>query len=492
MWPQPRGLLGALLLLLLHLSCNAQAGQGQGHGQGGDAHCSWLSPQTCGPSVTTPVLGLVFLHMRKSGGTHILHFLSEWLRSHGCFDGMVKKTDIEGVENMNGGRISHRKFQTLEYAYREGHSTCPYIDIYHNEYRCLSGDVVLGFPSAEQLRNNLHTNFKMLTVLRDPIERIGSQFLHTPECYGRRHVLQTVERLCGTRKWLGHCRSDESRGGARSELCKCIYNTTALAFENLKQNESVWFDWFLRSEQGFLEQHVDNYYVKRLGSVPVIKDRPRYYNMIENQKCMKQPSNCSMKPDVFMLQKMSSFHECIGKPPTEKRYTDQEALATSKELLKDHFYFLIMEYFQDMDSNKRILSALLNDESVAGMVEQGKWSRDQKASRGGQLQIFNKVKQTPPHIARGAAVSKKHIWQTAKNLKEAYFSAPSSRLSASLNVNLEIGEYQKLMPASVVEYVMKHNQEDYELYHFARRLYRERYSTDYTVRGSSSSADKSK
>ena len=427
-------------------------------GFGGEADnaskCSWLNPKSCSTqaAASTPVLGLVFLHMRKAGGTHILHFLSEWLRSRGCLDRMGKQTDIEGHENVVAGRISHRIPYTSDIAYRDdgGLTSCPHVHIFHNEYYCLSGDMVLNYPPMKELENK--KSYKLLTVLRDPIERIGSQFFHTPECYGRRHILETVLRECGTKKYLGHCRSDENRGIPRTALCSCIYNATKSALNFLQRNEAVWFDWLTKSEKGFMEQHIDNYYIKRLASVPSFEGRPRYVNLLRSNGCLRGGKCFSLEP-FTMLEHSTGFHPCLESGPTGTRYDDERALIIAKQLLKDHFHFFITEFYDSKSTIKNIVTSVLDDPSAALLVERGKWSQNSASSRNGQIKLLNKE----------AGNSSQNSW--------------SDLASHKLNSHVSSGRYRLLMPDRVARYIMEQNTEDYELYNYARQLYQDRYGT---------------
>lgn len=418
-----------------------------------------MSPDACDVSSQSPILGLVFLHNRKSGGTHVLHFLSQWLRKYGCLDGFDEKTDVEGFENINGGMIYRRTPPVGVIKNREGRAKCPFVEMYHNEFYCISGDMIINYPASDQLN---HTKLRFLTTIRDPIERIGSQFFHTPVCYGRRHIIQTVHRTCGTmRKHLGACRIEEQRGFPQSDLCKCVILATKLAFENLKQNESVWFDWLLHSEQGFLEQHMNNYYIKRLASVRLQENRPRHKNLVNSDKCLRGLHDCRVRSPHLMLQHTASFHPC---PITavDKPHLDKDALAVSKTLLQDHFYFFVMEFYEDKNSVKNVLNGIFDDNIVYNMVDKGEWSLDTKTSRMGHLSI---LASEISDITKNNGINKKQDHVANQHNPSAFTE------------KIEVGMYQRLMPEAVVQHIYEQNKEDYELYFFARRQYLRRFGS---------------
>lgn len=437
-----------LYALIISISCANAYGYG---------NCTWLNPVACHAAHEEPVLGLVFLHNRKSGGTHVLHFLSQWLRHYGCLSGYDKQSDIEGHENINGGILYRLTPPDGLRKNREGTAHCPFVEMYHNEFYCISGDMILKYPPANQLE---HTNLRFLTVIRDPIERIGSQFFHTPICYGRRHIMQAVNGQCKTtRKHIGACRNEETNGLPRSDLCRCVVDATKDAFENLRHNESVWFDWLLRSERGFREQHIDNYYVKRLGSVGMEKGRPRFRNLVNSNACLRGYPECdASKPPHIMLQHMASFHPCPAAPSTPGtfvEYNDKQALSIAKELLRDHFYFFVLDYFDDLASVKSVLKAIFADPSVEGMVDRGDWNMQPKTSRVGHLSML-------------AAEVSDMVANSKKNEHIAYRGGI-----------LNPGMYQRLMPRAVVQHIYDNNREDIELYIYARQVYEERFGQNH-------------
>lgn len=399
--------------------------------------CSWLHPSNCEATSEPlkPVLGLTFLHNRKSGGTHILHFLSEWLRQQGCLD---REEDLQGYENIERGHIlrgpDERHFKASQPV------PCPSIDYLHDEFRCFAGDLVA------EARDTQHAHkYKILTTFRDPIERIGSQFFHTEECYGRRHIIETVAQQCHTSYHAAACRNELRKKGRQHKSCPCIYTATAAAIENLKKNESVWFDWFLNSKRGLRDQYMPNYFVRRLASVDNSGAHERKSNHTLFQTCVRSPNDCKIDNTYSLLRYGSGFIGCLAKET--KHRDDVAALAIAKKLLPKSVHFLIMEHFGNVNSVKRALSDVIPGAVVETLISSGGWSRDTKTSRSGHL-----------HAVDPTAL------ENIQKLK--------------VHQNLEIGMYQKLMPLKVVEYLKQANKEDYELYRLACRIYEDRFLKD--------------
>ena len=131
-------------------------------------HGTGLSCQSCGwlqPSVNSkPAVALTFLHMRKSGGTNFLHTFKYWMQIHKCLEGMkVKSHGQFGIKS--GYYMQHKQSDVSD-------AMCPQVDLKHTEYFCYDID---SYQSLPPLAKRGHIPFRMLTILRHPIDRIISQ-----------------------------------------------------------------------------------------------------------------------------------------------------------------------------------------------------------------------------------------------------------------------------------------------------------------------------
>lgn len=288
---------------------------------------------------------------------------------------------------------------------------CPYVDIVHNEYSCTHGADMPLFPELRRDRNS-SMRFSMLTTLRDPIERLGSQAFYR---FGAgADVMHTVLRK--------HCPRGASPAGCRdrsdSALCKCIAAALAETLDILRVNETLWFQWIkkgLSDEKNFMgDSYTSNYYVKRIGRTTYPKSVTMYPPL---RKCIKGQAPCEKIGDVN-TKSVNDLGHRMHCPLT--RFNLTAALEAAKLLLRDHVDFIITERLHEPVVVDIFARVLFDD----------------------QFRLHQR------NISRENAG---HITKTTKS------------------------NYASFMPDSVLAYLKEENKYDIELYRYATQLFQERY-----------------
>mmetsp|Transcript_4886 Transcript_4886/g.7442 ORF Transcript_4886/g.7442 Transcript_4886/m.7442 type:complete len:413 (-) Transcript_4886:56-1294(-) len=293
-----------------------------------------------------PSLGLIYVHMRKAGGTAVLNLLQKWLYSKQCIPSILKRNRL--LHGFYEGNYKNKNSSAVETIAR-----CPNVDFRHNEFHCLSVDSpIRQLPS---LRERKHITFSIFTVFRDPIARLVSQAFYSGYGVGnqvRRSLIEACvpSDFSHTFKVSG-CSTNESV--AFPVICDCIADTTKQTISILRSNETIWFDWY--SRQSFGDGAMSNYYIKRLtnGYVSLVSAKGNAYSPSE---CFKHP-NSSCRGNL--LSTLGGSRKC------NRHLRDVErSLEDAKTLLRDHFEFLVLERFSEV-SSARALSRILREPSLS-------------------------------------------------------------------------------------------------------------------------------
>jgi hypothetical protein len=365
--------------------------------------CSWLNPEACNSS--KPVLGLVFIHMRKAGGTNIVNMLKKWMLVRGCAPNSIMKDGTYGIHGLRKGvPILFDEERERTYA-----SLCPDLDFSNNEYSCVDGRSMLRQPSPKY-----NHSFEIFTILRDPIERIGSQaFYRSGPGVSAMNIMRN--KRCG-KVAMKMCRLKP-----QLPACDCIVNTTHAVLAFLRDNDRVWLEWAMKANTDpneFMgDNYASNYYIRRL-----IKDSidTSQSNTDRRESCDETSNNCESY--FWRLQRLSHRIHCVLAPKGQPEAPIDiiEGLAIAKKLLENHIDFIITEQMNTPAAH-RVLRRVLHDPSY-----------DPPATK----------------VNAGAiAISRKKV------------------------------SYTEYMSPAVIEYFRRDNAQDIELYNFAVGLFEEREKT---------------
>lgn len=319
----------------------------------------WISIFSCfieaAANLNQVVNSIGFVHMRKAGGSQFVDIVESYMKMLECFGKEVYQP--VGAYGIQDGRVSD-KTGTM----------CPNISLAHVEFSCLDGQTLLD-SLDEHEGPRLNERFALVTVLRDPIERIGSQAFYGPRnTFGVREINKEVYRLCTTeRKRVP--RLDDARHFVKSNpksnftdfLSQCADQAVANTLERIRSNATMWRAWF-EGDVGFGDAYMPNYYIKRLSNLPMTR---RYYPVFQRSvECVRnltasvastssdvdsaaQVSFKSIrgeceKSDYLVMKELLSTTECKN-ARLESEFDPATALAVSKKLLDRHFTVLVLE-----------------------------------------------------------------------------------------------------------------------------------------------------
>jgi hypothetical protein len=406
---------------------------------------------------STPELQLGFIHMRKSGGTHINRIVTEFMIEHGCINA-TEKVSVRGIKNGIPIDMLDNRFRANYTA--DTVARCPNVNMVHEEFLSLDGKSYEDFPRRGERGDQ---SFTLLTTLRDPIERIGSQSFYGKYSVARTVLMEVINASsnpnCDYYKSIFREKNPSFNPLSESELCSkssqvlnngmrftacvCFQDSMNTTKDIIRTNETVWFRW-INNVVGYQDQYLSNYFIRRLVSrTSVLKGRDEL-NTLSSKKstrCIIQ-NNCQSTIRFNILQDVLLFEPGVGydevQASTFDKYDIKQALQISKYLLKYQFDFIIMEYFDQPRTTNAIKSALHNSLAppknfIGNNDNSGIFS-------------FSNVNNT------------KNPGHGFRRLNE---------LNYSRKRRLTFSRYKDTMPPSVLEFLEKDNAEDIELYKFA-------------------------
>lgn len=320
-------------------------------------------------------------------------------------------------------------------------SKCYSFDFIHEEFSCLNGQAMTKIIPRS---NRLHIPMKLFTIFRHPIERICAQAFYGENSVGYFVMSNIIRKNCfydeedNSNIQITHlinmCKSPkELKENSQSNLCKCLDNSYEETFRILKENETLWFEWF-NTSQHFNDGYMPNYHIKRLltGRSHQLSNSISILN-----NCLENISqNCT---GIELLRFSSPASRCLITPLPNYSI----ALNLAKNLLENHFEFLIMEKSND-PSTPYFFSNLLNEPNISLIIELRKLSR----SRPGIVTLIK-----------------------PQNLTTTTSTTSSSSSSSPSNLTFK---YQSILPQSVLDFLIKDNHEDLQLYNYATKLYHKR------------------
>ena len=340
------------------------------------------------------------------GGSQFVDIVESWMKTLECFGKEVHQS--VGAFGIQDGKVSEKTI-----------SNCPNISLAHVEYSCLDGAAMIESLDSHEGRR-LNENFTLVTVLRDPIERIGSQAFYGPRnTFGVREINHAVDELCSTSskrvKRLDDARhiiKTNPKNEVTDFLRTCSERAVSETLAKIRTNSSMWHAWF-QGDVGFGDSYMPNYYIKRLSALPMwSRERRKFDSSIG---CLKNITDnlhgeCE-KNNYLVMKELLASCEC-GSPRVHDIFNPAYALGISKELLDEHFVVLVLEHIKS------------HPEYFAEQLSQV-------------------LKQTPEEV-------------------DKVLQYPLARQNSGM-VHVE-SSYRELMPAEIVTHLEEENKEDILLY----------------------------
>jgi len=312
---------------------------------------------------------------------------------------------------------------------------CPFVNFKSSETLCWDMKKLQALPPRGQSRGS---PLSLFTILREPIERIGSQAFYSREVVGTKTIVQFIVDRCATNLSAAiniqtahdlyeKCKRQDIHISIKPtlEICLCIDQAYRLAIEELRSNESLWFQWFELSDSSandgwFLNFYKKNYFLERLfGGVSALNKAANNESFRSALRGLgKGCSDCN--PAVNVVYELSAMTACFL--PRRNLHSNpamtRDTLTLAKQLLRTHIDFIIMEKYGEYSSAGAIASVL-----------------------GAEQHVIAKISNVSHH-GRGK------------------FASTSS--------------YRDIMPQSVVKYLETENALDIEFYHYAVKVFEER------------------
>ena len=449
---------------------------------------------------TKPRLKMGFLHMRKSGGTHINHILSEFMYEHGC---MLTGKDVVveqkvGVRGIRGGVPLDMIDPKFHLNYTKHPLKCPDINYIHEEMMSFHGMYYLqmNVPVRGKRKDKA---FSLFTTIRDPIERIGSQAFYGKFSVARTTVNDVIRnsndsmcdyylKLQKTKQGFNPIAEAEicsaKNTGTRLVACNCFNKAMNETKEIIRTNETVWFNW-IKNVVGYQDEYMPNYFVKRLVATTSGAKYPKMFSrQFNHSRYCIITGNCTNEDQYDILSGIFQTTPGVGYDRShsddEQEYDVNIALNISKALLRNHFDFIIMDYFSEPRSTIALSRALHSSLYLSDRMKENDNSG-----------VFNPVSPNTTHAreyaqkvmlreSRMTSLSAKP--NTTIEAKPNDIKLPQRRLS-DIPLRSEHGKtesvpiipsrrrlsttYRREMPQSVLRYLEKDNAADIQLYKFA-------------------------
>jgi len=160
---------------------------------------------------------------------------------------------------------------------------CPHVSFKSIEGQCWDVNKIKALPPRHH-RNGVP--LILFTILRDPIERIGSQAFYSRNVVGIQTIVRLINQQCPAYLNMRppevsayqdafdsyeSCKRLENQHKLimpyDKQKCDCIFAAHESAIVELKSNASLWMEWFAYSTSQYSWYHnfyKKNYYVERL------------------------------------------------------------------------------------------------------------------------------------------------------------------------------------------------------------------------------------
>lgn len=381
-------------------------------------HCGWndeSTSRTVKNGIDAPSLGLIFVHLRKSGGTTFLHLVDKWTAKYGCpCHNVIKLPAHSGCAK-----------------------NCPLLDFYHIEYECLDG-----LRLTELMQKSLvshHPRLKYFTILRHPIDRIVSQVFYRR--FGQNTMVAIIKRKIFEQRNEKNrtafpCSTERNfHATANNPASRCYLSAFNEANSIISKDMRLWRDFFklFKFKYRYIsDEYHRNYYISRLtANLSPLKQRNISANVTH---CISDPTNCKFEStdpikskSINLIKEVVSPVLCRVGLPELPMSLDFQALEYAKALLKSLFHFVILD---DYGSDKSV-----------GIV----------ASVLGESNITFLKKIMSEHLNRKGHAERKCPLQIS-----------STR---------SFEDYSHLMPREAYDFIVQDNAADIALYEYAVNLY---------------------
>ena len=414
-----------------------------------------------------PIMKLGFLHMRKSGGTHFDTIINEFMMENYC----INKSERVGVRGIRDGvplDMLRKKNYTKP-------TKCPRVNYIHEETTCLEGLIAMRLPFRGHRED---ATFSLLTTLRDPIERIGSQAFYGANSIGHKILIEKIisnpSVNCGYFRNLsnkeknslnptslsGNCK--DLTKSDRDHKCACFRETMQSTMDIIKVNETIWFNW-IKTNVGYNDQYMSNYFVRRLvrrtSKIKPPNTLVKLFN--ESLDCLSFPFECKKKDQYEILKNTFPVYGLCSSI-NDPNYDIDEALKIAKYLLKFQFDFVIMEFFDQPRTLGALTKALNNPLNPSKSFMETK-------DNGGMVSSYDQSKDVKSKELNETFVKPSNSKNNSNS--DSIFnkrSPKARRLLSKKEVSVHHqSNYRSNMPASVISYLEKDNAADIELYKFA-------------------------
>ena len=199
-----------------------------------------------------------FVHLRKAGGTNWLAMLKAWMVGTGCIP--LNAVPFVGSYGIQQGRLNERC-----------KSHCPDFNLAHIEWGCVDGEAllrVLPDHSNSMSSKRLGDRYALAAVIRDPIERVGSQAFYGIGNFGPKLIRDSIRAACSTPERLvssvAQAKTDCKHNMIPQNMCGCARETYDTMIRNISTNSALWFNYFKKEMYG--DGYMSNYYIKRLNN----------------------------------------------------------------------------------------------------------------------------------------------------------------------------------------------------------------------------------
>ena len=311
-------------------------------------------------------------------------------------------------------------------------------------------------------------SFSFLTTIRDPIERIGSQAFYGSQSVGHimikemltssqhpscKRYTQMSEKdvsLINPTALSSNCGKDEH--SEKNVNCICFADTIVRAMENIRNNESIWFNW-IHNVVGFSDAYMPNYFIKRLvqhtGNVKnQISLASKFF---EGLPCTMNPGDCKIKDKYALLRSLFPTRGCMLQKDMSQ-YNITEALSLAKQVLQFQLDFIITEHFDDPRTVHALELSLQNGFSASSTFMQRK-------DNGGVMTSSERT----TYIMNGTVSTKAHNQSGGWKQQDVQNSGSIHRRRLKVNK----GSYRFDMPPAILKYLEQDNAADIEFYKFA-------------------------
>jgi hypothetical protein len=147
----------------------------------------------------------------------------------------------------------------------------PRLKLAHIEWGCVDGETllrVLSDHNNSMSSKQLSDKYALAAVIRDPIERVGSQAFYGGRGNFGQLIRDSIRTTCSTpeRDVSSVTRAEMycKRNMIPQHMCGCAQEIHNAVVRNISTQSALWFDYF--KEETYFDGYMSNYYIKRLNN----------------------------------------------------------------------------------------------------------------------------------------------------------------------------------------------------------------------------------